>query len=63
MYQKKSKTFLITSYRNISKGQLITKCLFGVINFFQKTNENTSNGSKNELIHSFFGRIHGLKIN
>ena len=23
-----------------SKGQLISKCLFGVFNFFQKTNEN-----------------------
>ena len=25
-----------------AKGQLISKCLFGVINFFQKTNENKS---------------------
>ena len=23
------------------KGQIISKCLFGVFNFFQKTNENT----------------------
>ena len=39
------------------KGQIISKCLFGVFNFFQKTNENTSHISKNELIRSFFGRI------
>ena len=26
----------------VFKGQLISKCLFGVFNFFQKTNENTS---------------------
>ena len=26
-----------------AKGQLISKCLFGVFNFFQKTNENKSN--------------------
>ena len=45
-----------------SKGQIISKCLFGVFNFFQKTNENTSHSSKNEFIHSFFGRIHGLTV-
>ena len=28
--------------RYIIKGQLISKCLFGVFNFFQKTNENKS---------------------
>ena len=44
------------------KGQIISKCLFGVFNFFQKTNENTSHTSKNEFIRSFFGRIHGLKF-
>ena len=36
------------------KGQIISKCLFGVFNFFQKTNENTSHSSKNEFIRSFF---------
>ena len=46
----------------IAKGQLISKCLFGVFNFFQKTNKNTSHRSKNELIHSSLGRIHGLTI-
>ena len=44
------------------KGQLISKCLSGVFNFFLKTNENTSHSSKNEFICSFFGRIHGLII-
>ena len=45
-----------------AKGQIISKCLFGVFNFFQKMNENTSYSSKNEFIHSFFGRIHGLTV-
>ena len=49
-----------------SKGQLISKCLFGVFNFFQKTNENKStmryHSSEVEFIQSFFGRIHGLTI-
>ena len=44
------------------KGQLISKYIFDVFNFFQKTNENTSHSSKNEFICSFFGRIHGLTI-
>ena len=44
------------------KGQVISKGFFGVFNFFQKTNENTSHSSKNEFIRSFFGRIHGLTI-
>ena len=44
------------------KGQIILKCLFGVFNFFQKRNENTSHTSKNEFICLFFGRIHSLTI-
>ena len=43
-------------------GQIISKCLFGVFNFLQKMNKNTLHTSKNELIHSFFGRIHVLTI-
>ena len=31
------------------KGQIISKCLFGVFNFFQKMNKNTSHSSKNEF--------------
>ena len=44
------------------KGQIISKCLFVVFNFFQKPNENTLHSSKNEFICSFFGRILGLTI-
>ena len=36
--------------------------VFGVFNFFQKTNENTSHSSKNKSICLFFGRIHNLTI-
>ena len=39
------------------KGQIISKHLFGVLNFFQKTNENKLYSSKNEFVCSFFGRI------
>jgi hypothetical protein len=39
------------------KGQIISKCLFGVFNFFQKTNENTSHSSKNKFICSFFEEL------
>ena len=45
-----------------TKGQLISKCIFVDFNFFQKTNENTLHSSKNEFIHSFFGKIHGLTV-
>ena len=44
------------------KGQLISKYLFGVFNFFQKMNKNMLQSSKIEFICSFFGRIHGLTI-
>ena len=44
-----------------SKGQLISKCLFGVFNFLQKTNENKSHSSKIEFVRSFFGGNFGLK--
>jgi hypothetical protein len=43
------------------KGQLISKCLFGVFNFLQKTNENKSQSSKIEFVRSFFGGNLGLK--
>ena len=41
---------------SLIKGQLISKCLFGVFTFFQKANENKSTSSKGEFVHSFFGR-------
>ena len=50
----------------VPKGQLISKCLFGVFNFSQKTNENKSTWgiivfSKVEFFRSFFGRIEDTK--
>ena len=44
-----------------SKGQLISKCLFSVFNFLQKTNKKKSHSSKIELVRSFFGGNVGLK--
>ena len=38
------------------KGQFISKCLSGFFTFSQKTNENKSTSSKDELFRSFFGR-------
>ena len=38
------------------KGQLISEGLFGAFTFSQKTNENKSTSSKDELFRSFFGR-------
>ena len=48
--------------KSSSKGQLISKCIFGVFNFFQKTNENKSTIMV-FISNSFvpFGRIVGLK--
>ena len=34
--------------KDVYKGQIISNCLFGVFNFFQKMNENISHTSKNE---------------
>ena len=42
-----------------TKSQIISKCLFGLFNYLQKTNENKwilgFIVSKVELVHSFFG--------
>ena len=46
---------------DMPKGQLISKCLFGVFDFLQKTNKNKSHSSKIEFICSFFGENVGLK--
>ena len=40
-----------------AKGQIISKGLFDVLKFFQKTNENTSTYSKSSCFRSFLGRI------
>ena len=39
----------------ISKGQLISKRFFEVVDSLQKTNENKSHTCKNEFVRSFFG--------
>ena len=44
-----------------AKGQLISKCFFGVADFLQETNENKSHSSKIEFIRSIFGGNVGLK--
>ena len=51
-----SRIFLVSS-----KGRSISKCLFGVFTFFQKTNKNKSTSSKVEFVCSFFGRKVDLK--
>ena len=43
------------------KGQLISKCLFGVFTFFLITNQNKLTSSKVEFVCLFFGRNVGLK--
>ena len=53
------------SSSNSDKGQLISKCIFGVFNFFQNANENKSTldiivVKSNSFVR--FGRIHGLTI-
>ena len=44
-----------------TKGQLISKGLFGILKFSQRTNERIHRSSKNEFVHSFFGRIRGYQ--
>ena len=51
----------LMSWTDHIKGHLISKCLFGVFAFFQKTNENKSTSSKVEFVRSFFGRKVSLK--
>ena len=44
-----------------TKGQIISKGLFGILEFSQKTNERIRHSSKNEFVRSFFGRIRGYQ--
>ena len=44
-----------------SKGQIISKVLFVVLEFSQKTNERIRRSSKNEFVCSFFVRIRGYQ--
>ena len=43
------------------RGQIISKGLFGVLEFFQKTNKQICRSSKNEFVCLFFGRIRGYQ--
>ena len=45
----------------VVKGQIISKGLFGVLEFSQKTNERIRRSSKNEFLRSFFERIRGYQ--
>ena len=45
----------------MTKGQVISKGLFGVLKFSQKTNERIRRSSKNEFVRLFFGRIRGYQ--
>ena len=42
---------------SVTKGQIISNGLFGVLEFSQKTNKRIRSSSKNEFVRSFFGRI------
>ena len=52
---------LVVDISELTKGQLISKCLFGIVNFFQKTNKSKSQSNKVEFIRSLFGRNVSLK--
>jgi hypothetical protein len=59
----KSITALRVSVKNVkfSKGQLISKCLLGVLNFFQETKENKStNKLKKCLLEKIISRLSDL---
>ena len=51
-----------TKYLLNVKGQIISKCLFGVFNFFQKTNKIHLIVIKMNSFICFFGKNHGLTI-
>ena len=46
----------------VVKGQIISKGLFGVLEFSQKTNKRIRRSSKNEFVRLFFGRIRGYQM-
>ena len=45
----------------ITKGQLVSRYLFGVFTFFQKTNKNKPASSKVEFVRSFFWKKRWLE--
>ena len=48
-------------YFEHTKGQLISKCIFGVFNFLQTKDENKSHSSKIEYVRLLFGGNVDLK--
>ena len=44
-----------------TKGQIISKGLFDIIEFSQNINEQTCRSSKNQFVCSFLGRIQGYQ--
>ena len=48
-FMRKNSYFIPAPLFSRHKGQLISKCLFGVFTFFQKTNENMPTRSKSNL--------------
>ena len=52
---------LLIVFWQSAKGQIISKILFCVLEFSQKANERICRSSKNEFVHSFFGKIRGYQ--
>ena len=67
LYQSAGELSLLVQYTtDLHLGrQLISKCLFGVFNFFQKNERKhvdlRYHSNKDEFVRLFFGRIVGLK--
>ena len=59
--KENSKLLYDESICTFTKGQIISKGLFGVLEFSQKTNEWIHCISKNNFVCLFFGRIRGYK--
>ena len=55
LYQHNTNMNLKKVFVRWSKGELISKWFFEVVNFLQKTNKNNSHRIKNEIICLFFG--------
>ena len=49
------------SFDEIGKGQMISKGLFGVLEFSQKTNEQIRRSNKNEFVRSFLREFEDTK--
>ena len=57
----KHEKILVFKYLFGTKGQMISKRLFGVLEFSQITNKQIRCSSKNEFVRLFFGRIRGYQ--